>query len=63
MTLITLGWTKAEGHCMVERRARERRWRDAAFFLYERRTGDWWKYGSIALLVLLMANLGWLVLY
>jgi hypothetical protein len=48
---------------MVERRARERRWRDAAFFLYERRTGDWWKYGSIALLVLLVANFGWLMLH
>jgi hypothetical protein len=30
-------------------RPHERRWRDASFFLVERRKGKTWMYGSIAL--------------
>lgn len=41
-------------------RAHERRWRDASIFLVERRRGDLWKYGSIALCVALWAYV-WLL--
>jgi len=47
----------------VERRLHERRWRDAGFFLIERRNGDLWKYGSILLGVALWAIGGWLFLH
>lgn len=36
-------------------RPHERRWRDASFFLVERRKGKAWMYGSIALAAALWA--------
>jgi hypothetical protein len=36
-------------------RAHERRWRDASFFVVERRKGKAWMYGSIALAAALWA--------
>jgi len=47
---------------MMTRRKHERRWRDAGFFLLERRDGDVWRYGSIAVCVALWAIVGWLTL-
>jgi hypothetical protein len=45
-----------------DRRTHERRWKDARFFLLERRKGDAWKYGSIVLNIGLFALLAWLYL-
>jgi hypothetical protein len=45
---------------MTARRRWERRYRDARFFLVERRKGDWWKYGSIVLSVVLLGIVGWM---
>jgi hypothetical protein len=45
-----------------ERRRHERRWKDARFFLVERRKGNFWTYGSIALNVVLLVFIGWLFL-
>jgi hypothetical protein len=39
----------------VHRRSHERRWRNASFFLVERRKGRAQLYGSILLAVLLLA--------
>ena len=42
---------------------RERRRKDAGFFVIERRdVGDLWKYGSILLTVGLLSLAGWLLL-
>ena len=43
----------------MARRMHERRWRDAEFFLFERRSGDLWKYGSILLCAALWVIVGW----
>lgn len=41
-------------------RSHERRWRDASIILVERRRGDLYKYGSIALCAALWAQVWWL---
>jgi hypothetical protein len=38
----------------LERRQHERRWRDAPFFIVERRKGPFWKYGSTAVAIALV---------
>jgi hypothetical protein len=43
---------------MVERRKHERRWRRAPFYVVERRNGHLWKYGSIALCIVLLTVWG-----
>ena len=46
-----------------ERRTQERRWRDASFYLVERREeGNLRKYGALVLCVALWAVVGWLTL-
>jgi hypothetical protein len=45
-----------------ERRAAERRWERALFYLVERRKGNLWMYGSIILNVALLAFVAWLLL-
>jgi hypothetical protein len=47
---------------LAERRKHERRWRSAPFFIVERRNGDLWKYGSIALCIALLTIWGRLLL-
>jgi hypothetical protein len=52
LTRIVLARTTVEKQ-IVERRRPDRRRRDALFYLVERRNGELWKYGAIALSVVL----------
>jgi len=47
---------------IVESRKCERRWREAGFFLIERRAGGLRKHGTILLAVALWAIIAWLYL-